>query len=502
MATAAALVVVADDHHEERSSPSSNKCCRRVFRYNCLGNAVRNARTHWKILVLGQVLSFLLACTGAAQSTLSFDCHLSAPTFTVGCFYFALAFCLVPVHLQHQRATRRRQELNVDEGSRNHEDRNLTFGDSTGEIHADDSRQSSSQGPEVHAPDEGQAIAVGEIGAAKSPSYSFLCGAVLLHAPPFVYFIMAVIDVYANYFTVLSFKYTTITSVTLFDALAIPTSMILSKVVLKRQFSALHFVGVFLCSIGIIMNVVQDYEEDKETASGSDNGNNEDEVFAAHRLRGDVFALLAGVMFGVNNVAGEAAVRTLGGVNEYLGMLGLFATIICTIQSAILERAEILEFFKSDANKEASCKASKLWYILAAYFVASVLSYIGGARFLQISEATFFSLSLLTGDLWSVAFSVFAEHIVPHLLFFVALVFILSGVIIYEMAPSAVLEDREREREEQHHGYDLALQRSSVDVEVLELQNRSNGVLKDDASGFDGVDQAQICHPSAALSSF
>ena len=57
-------------------------------------------------------------------------------------------------------------------------------------------------------------------------------------------------------------------------------------------------------------------------------------------------------------------------------------------------------------------------------------------------EAAFFNLSLLTGDLWSVLFSIVAERIVPQPLFFVALVFVLSGVVLYEMAPSPVMEDR------------------------------------------------------------
>ena len=49
---------------------------------------------------------------------------------------------------------------------------------------------------------------------------------------------------------------------------------------------------------------------------------------------------------------------------------------------------------------------------------------------------------LLMGDLWLVLFSIVAERIVPQPLFFVALVFVLSGVILYEMAPSPVLDDR------------------------------------------------------------
>eukprot|EP00977_Amphora_coffeiformis_P001548 scaffold296_cov102-Amphora_coffeaeformis.AAC.36 len=69
------------------------------------------------------------------------------------------------------------------------------------------------------------------------------------------------------------------------------------------------------------------------------------------------------------------------------------------------------------------------------------MSYKGASIFLIMSEAAFFNLSLLTGDLWSVLFSIVAERIIPQSLFFVALVFVISGVVIYEMAPSPVLED-------------------------------------------------------------
>jgi hypothetical protein len=43
-----------------------------------------------------------------------------------------------------------------------------------------------------------------------------------------------------------------------------------------------------------------------------------------------------------------------------------------------------------------------------------------------------------------VAFSVVAQHIVPKPLFFVALVFIVSGVFVYELAPSPLPEDSEQ----------------------------------------------------------
>jgi hypothetical protein len=55
---------------------------------------------------------------------------------------------------------------------------------------------------------------------------------------------------------------------------------------------------------------------------------------------------------------------------------------------------------------------------------------------------------LLTGDAWSVAFSIFGEGIKPVPLFYVALCITLSGVIIYETAPSPVVHPKEETGEE------------------------------------------------------
>ena len=56
--------------------------------------------------------------------------------------------------------------------------------------------------------------------------------------------------------------------------------------------------------------------------------------------------------------------------------------------------------------------------------------------------------SLLTGDAWAVAFSVFEEGIKPVPLFYVALVITLSGVVIYETAPSPVVDSLDESVEE------------------------------------------------------
>ena len=216
---------------------TSSSRCRTVFRH-----AWHNVASQWKILVFGQILSFLLACTGAAQATLALDCHLSAPTFTVGLFYFGLSFSLIPVYLSGRRNSR---------------------------------HSTIPQEPENDT----------STAASRQQTSYTLFYVIPLQAPAWIYLCMAFLDVYANYFTVLAFKYTTITSVTLFDALAIPSAMILSRLFLKRTYTYTHLLGVFTCMLGILCNVLQDYEDD----TSSDDGTVAKEY--PHKLKGDVLSI-------------------------------------------------------------------------------------------------------------------------------------------------------------------------------------------------------------------
>ena len=238
------------------------------------------------------------------------------------------------------------------------------------------------------------------------------------------------------------FRYTALTSVTLFDALAIPSSMIISRCFLGRRYTWIHVLGVVFCMIGVVMNAMQDYESDRSSSTEESSANDGSQEFP-HKFRGDVLAITGGILYGLNNVLVEVTVRGNGDTAEYLGVMGFFGFVISAIQALILEYDDILEFFGRRPDASATCSLVMGWFVLFVFVTVTILSYCGASRFLQMSEAAFFSLSLLTGDLWSVAFSVFAQKIIPRPFFFVALVFVLSGVILYETSPSPVLEDGE-----------------------------------------------------------
>lgn len=379
-------------------------------------------RSKWKIVVYGQLLSFLVASGGAAQSNLYLKCQISSPTFTVGLYYFCLSFSLLLYWFQQSRST----HVQI---SREEEDTTSST---------------------VVNPFRG--------------GYSFL-GLVILEAPPWVYFFIACFDVYASYCTVAAFKYTSITSVALLTAVATPSTMVLSCILLRRRFTIKHYLGALFCIAGGILNVTTDYHGNKNTGdSDLDRGLAEP---YPHKLRGDLLALLGGSLYGANDVLGEMAVRKLGGPNEYIGMLGFFATIICALQLLLLEHSQIKAIFSNHEH----CSSNAILGLLALFVLCNVLGYMGGARFFQLSEATFFNLSLQTGSLWSVFFSITAQRLMPHAMFFLSLFLAVAGVVIYEMAPSPAMQQediRSMERSRTLRGASFAEEPSS------ELQTSSD----------------------------
>ena len=268
--------------------------------------------------------------------------------------------------------------------------------------------------------------------------YKFACFR-RLHAPWYAYAGMAVLDVYANYVTVLAFRYTTLTSVALLDAVAIPTAMLLSRLILRSHYTRTHLIGVTLCLTGIVINVMQDLHHDQNNsssnnggASSRENGSTLEDDEYPYKVFGDMLSIMGGVLFGANKVLGEIAVKSSHDPDEYIGMQSLFAVIICAVQTAFTEMDDIATFFGRGGNE--TCSVTTARWLLMGFVISNMIGYLGTARFLMHSEAAFFNLSLLTGDFWSAAFQIVAEHIWPASTFYLAAVLTLSGVLMYELA--------------------------------------------------------------------
>eukprot|EP00565_Helicotheca_tamesis_P005130 CAMPEP_0185726242 /NCGR_PEP_ID=MMETSP1171-20130828/2285_1 /TAXON_ID=374046 /ORGANISM="Helicotheca tamensis, Strain CCMP826" /LENGTH=342 /DNA_ID=CAMNT_0028394557 /DNA_START=95 /DNA_END=1120 /DNA_ORIENTATION=+ len=298
--------------------------------------------------------------------------------------------------------------------------------------------------------------------------------------PYLSYLLIAFFDVQANYLTVLAFQYTTFNSITLFSSLAVPSSMIWSKILLQRKFTVKHVIAALVCIGGVFINVYGDIrqEEEEEKEGGGDDGgngtiapaapaleyndtttttitdiynnNNENDATTTTNKRsmqqqfiGDLSAICGGILYGLNDVLAEKIVKYHNGCIEYLSYMGLFGTIVSIVQVLLVERMDVYNLLFSkreeegEEEEEEECPTSQIGIFLMLFVITNVCFYGGSSYFLIVSSAPMLNLSFLTADFWSVVFVVVEEHFVPDVLFWVALVLIVCGVCLYEMSPSS-----------------------------------------------------------------
>ncbi|XP_076002714.1 solute carrier family 35 member F2-like [Genypterus blacodes] len=227
------------------------------------------------------------------------------------------------------------------------------------------------------------------------------------------YLLLGLVDVEANYAVVKAYQYTTLTSVQLLDCFIIPVLMVLSWWVLKMRYRPVHYVAVCICLLGVGTMVGADL------LAGRDQGS------TSNILLGDGLVLLSATLYAVSNVCQEYTVKNLSRV-EFLGMVGLFGTLISTLQMVILERHEL-------AAIQWSWQVGLLFgtYALCMYTLYSCMPIV-----VRLTSATSVNLSLLTADIFSLFCGLFLFHYKFSVLYLVSLVVILIGFITFNAVPT------------------------------------------------------------------
>lgn len=372
---------INDDERSTGSSVAANTL-------SSIKEGILNTSSHSKILLFGQFISIVMASLWATQSTLFLLCSLSAPSFSNFWVYLILSVNVIPLYRQGQR------------------------------IRADNT-----------LPD---------------PPYWILRGTLPLHLSPWRYLCVAFIGVEANYLMMLALRYTTLTSVALFDALAIPSAMVVSAALLKRKYRFAHLLGASICLLGMTINVITDFVSSTMAHNSSaetitmktitdDHSRDDGSGHYPNKILGDALAVAGGILYGLNDVLAEICVRNYGGVHEYLAILSLWGMVVTATQAIILEREAMVAFFHT-----GSCTVHVSILLLCAYAFCQVIRKTALAHFLLISEAALLNLSMLTSDLYTAIFSIFAQDILPRPFFFAGLSMVVSGIFMYEMAPSPV----------------------------------------------------------------
>ncbi|KAF9948367.1 hypothetical protein BGZ72_009711 [Mortierella alpina] len=245
------------------------------------------------------------------------------------------------------------------------------------------------------------------------------------------YILFALIDVEGNYFMVKAYTYTSLLSAMLLDSWTIPCVVLLSVFFLKMRFVRWHYLGVFVCMVGMAFLIWSDMVEGKDFP-GSD------------LVKGDLFCIAGATFYALSNVGQEYLVRQRP-MYEVVGQLGFWATIINGIQLAILERKEL---------QTIEWTPSVVGYIIG-FNIAMFTLYSVSPILFRLSSATFFNLSLLTSDFYGLLFGLFLFNATINKIYPIAYVLILLGIILYNVRPAPEPKFKKRLVTEEMESHDL-----------------------------------------------
>ncbi|CAF2059558.1 unnamed protein product [Brassica oleracea] len=264
-------------------------------------------------------------------------------------------------------------------------------------------------------------------------SQSFLGYLLLATAKWYHYFLLALVNVEANFLVVKAFQYTSMTSVMLLDCWAIPCVLVLTWVFLKTRYSLMKISGVAVCIVGVVMVVFSDVHAG-DRAGGS------------NPAKGDLLVIAAATLYAVINTSEEFFVKTADRI-ELMSFVGLFGAIIGAIQISIFERDALNAIHWST------------WAVLPYIGIAiSVFLFYSVLTFLLKTNGTaMFTFSLLTSDMWAVLIRIFTYHEKVDWLYYLGFATTAIGLIIYSM--------KENDQERQRGGEVVDEQRKLLDEE-------------------------------------
>ncbi|OQS07479.1 Drug/Metabolite Transporter (DMT) Superfamily [Thraustotheca clavata] len=190
--------------------------------------------------------------------------------------------------------------------------------------------------------------------------------------------LFGLVDVEANYCAVLAYRgQSNLAILGLVLHSTIPFVTGISAFLLRKEYHLYHLIGCVLAIVGVTLIFF---------------ANDTDGVFP-DQLRGNLYSLLAALLYAFSNLLQEFAVKH-GGMEaniECLGKMGGWALIISIIQFYSVEYS---------TYKDVTFAGADIAYTFG-YVFAMYVFYIVVSVFLRVTESLMFNLSLLTSDLYS-----------------------------------------------------------------------------------------------------
>ena len=258
-----------------------------------------------------------------------------------------------------------------------------------------------------------------------------------IRMPIYLYALLALLDVEANFLAVSAYQYTDITSVLLLNSLTIPWVVILSFFLLKRTYSRRQIVSVVTCIAGLGLCVASDTIRERWS----------DDASRPKAWVGDLICVGSSFLYACQNVLQEYLLKRLGDsgmgtTTEYLGMLGLFGFVISNIQWLALEREDVL-------NEGMSLWSTDVAFLFVGFSLTMMTLYVTLTWFIGKFDASVFNMNILTSGVYGIIIEFMDRKTTPRIatdwMYIIAYVLVVAGVLVYSMderevptAPDAV----------------------------------------------------------------
>nr|CAI5842048.1 unnamed protein product [Callosobruchus analis] len=226
------------------------------------------------------------------------------------------------------------------------------------------------------------------------------------------YLLLCLIDVQANTLLSTAHQYTTLTSVQLLGCVAIPVALALSCLVLGVRYRMVHIIAVSVCLMGVGCLVWANIEDTR--------------LDGKIQLVGDMLSLGSAILFAIVTVLQELSVKSTD-IVEYLGLLGLFGSIVSGIQMLLLEKQTLISSTWSNSSA-----------LLSSFSACQFMFCTFSSLFLLNMGTTALHLSLLSGNFYTLIIGIVLFKYKFHALYFLSYTLSMTGVYIYAIKQTPV----------------------------------------------------------------
>mmetsp|Transcript_3670 Transcript_3670/g.6907 ORF Transcript_3670/g.6907 Transcript_3670/m.6907 type:complete len:485 (+) Transcript_3670:59-1513(+) len=398
-------------------------------------NNAKTKSSSWSVILFGQTIALALSCANAASSTLENDYQIKVPTFQTGLVYFLLSIHLMYLFWRHRIKQKDGKYERIDDIPCDLQQLSMEYSDPS--------------------PYNTTTKLV------PSPAHKFPFTTLPLHTPWYTYLLLSILDVEANYLAMLSFQHTSLSSSMLLTSLSVLSTVLLRRMIFQSaNYGRTRLLGVFMCLIGGCLwlrvefhhNVGGENEVNIDDTSGT-SFQTSSKPTHMYAIQGDLLALSAAFLYGLNDVLAEYFIKANNDRVEYLGMLGFFGSLFSfTVQVPLLEKDRLRKLFvgvlvlQDDTTFDYSGSADHFTSVMGAVFlllcfiIMLCYFYISVMAFLSVHDSTILNLSLQSCPLWAVVLTMLQKSltegsgwlVLPPAMFFVSLSMVVVGMFLYE----------------------------------------------------------------------